>query len=44
MQNEKINHFLYADDLVLVSDSPEVGKYKELKISIDKSKTMIFNQ
>ena len=55
MQNEKINHFLYADDLVLVSDSPEglqnaldkVGKYakdKQLNISIDKSKTMVFNQ
>ena len=50
----KISHFLYADDLVLVSLSPEglqrsldkVSEYsirKSLTISIQKSKSMIFN-
>ena len=50
----KISHFLYADDLVLVSLSPEglqrsldkISEYstiKTLTISIKKSKTMIFN-
>ena len=50
----KISHFLYADDLVLVSLSPEglqrsldkVSEYsarKSLTISIKKSKSMIFN-
>ena len=53
-QNEKINHFLYADDLVLISNNAEglqrslnkLGEYannKHLTISINKSKTMIFN-
>ena len=48
------NHFLYADDLVLVSLSPEglqrsldkISEYsirKSLSISIKKSKSMIFN-
>ena len=52
--NEKIHHFLYADDLVLISLTPdglqrslnkvsEYGKQKDLTISIKKSKTMIFN-
>ena len=50
----KISHFLYADDLVLVSLSPaglqrsldkisEYSKKKALTISIKKSKSMIFN-
>ena len=50
----KISHFLYADDLVLVSLSPEglqrsldkISDYattKSLTISIKKSKSMIFN-
>ena len=50
----KISHFLYADDLVLVSLTPEglqrsldkVSEYslkKSLTISIKKSKSMIFN-
>jgi hypothetical protein len=50
----KISHFLYADDLVLVSLSPEglqrsldkISNYaitKSLTISIKKSKSMIFN-
>ena len=55
LQREKISHFLYADDLVLLSDSPEglqnaldklanYSEHKHLNISIDKSKTMTFNQ
>ena len=55
MQNEKISHFLYADDLSLLSQSSEglqrcldkVYKYsqeKHLTISTKKSKTMVFNQ
>ena len=54
LQNEKIHHFLYADDLVLLSHSAEglqrslnklseYAKYKCLTISTKKSKTMIFN-
>ena len=50
----KISHFLYADDLVVVSLSPEglqrsldkISNYattKSLTISIKKSKSMIFN-
>ena len=50
----KISHFLYADDLVLVSLSPEglqrsldkifdYATTKSLTISIKKSKSMIFN-
>ena len=54
-QNERISHFLYADDLVLLSHSSEglqrclnklscFANEKHLTISIEKSKTMIFNQ
>ena len=54
IQGHSINHFLYADDLVLVSETAEglqnclhsLGSYaeeKSLTISIKKSKTMIFN-
>ena len=54
LQGKSINHFLYADDLVLVSESPNglqnclsklgiYAKSKSLTISIKKSKTMIFN-
>ena len=55
IQNEKINHFLYADDLVILSQSKEglqramdraseFAKAKHLTISVKKSKTMVFNQ
>ena len=54
LQNELLNHFLYADDLVIISQSKEglqnclnkVHKFavtKHLEISISKSKSMIFN-
>lgn len=54
LQGNMINHFLYADDLVLVSESAtglqncldKLGVYagtKSLTVSIEKSKTMIFN-
>ena len=54
LQGKPINHFLYADDLVLVSESAtglqnsltKLGIYaksKSLTISIQKSKTMVFN-
>ena len=54
LQGKPINHFLYADDLVLVSESAiglqscldKLGIYardKSLTISIKKSKTMVFN-
>ena len=54
IQNEKINHFLYADDLVILSQSreglqrginkaSEFAKSKHLTISVNKSKTMVFN-
>ena len=53
LQNEKIHHFLYADDLVLVSHSAEglqrslnrlsgYAKHKYLTINTQKSNTMIF--
>ena len=53
-QNEQIHHFLYADDLVLLSHTAEglqnsleklggYAKYKHLTINTKKSKTMIFN-
>ena len=53
--NETLNHFLYADDLVIVSQSKEglqnclnkVHKFsltKNLTISISKSKCMVFNK
>ena len=52
LQDEMINHFLYADDLVLVSSSAEglqkclnrlsdFASHKSLTISTKKSKTMI---
>ena len=55
LQDETINHFLYADDLVLISESREglqnclnkVNKFaqsKHLTISVTKSKSMTFNQ
>jgi hypothetical protein len=55
IQKEKRNHFLYADDLVILSQSKEglqrgidkacdFAKRKHLTISVKKSKTMIFNQ
>ena len=54
LQGKEISHFLYADDLVLVSESAEglqncldkLGVYaeqKSLTVNINKSKTMIFN-
>ena len=54
LQEEKINHFLYADDLVLISKSAnglqscldKLSNYSEnkyLTINIKKSKTMTFN-
>ena len=53
-QGFDLNHFLYADDLVLLSRTPEglqkcldnlsdFAKRKELLISTNKSKTLIFN-
>ena len=55
IKDQKINHFLYADDLVLISHSKEglqrcldklqsFAEVKHLTVSIDKSKTMIFNK
>ena len=55
MQNVKISHFLYADDLVILSQSKtglqrcldkthEFAKTNLLTISVKKSKTMVFNQ
>ena len=55
IQNEKVNHFLYADDLVILSQNKDglqrcidrisdYAKAKQLTISVKKSKTMIFNQ
>ena len=54
LQEEKIHHFLYADDLVILSETAdglqrslnklsEYAKQKDLTISIKKSKTLIFN-
>ena len=54
IQNTKINHFLYADDLVILSESRtglqkcidkafNFAKAKHLIISVKKSKTMVFN-
>ena len=54
IQNTKINHFLYADDLVILSESKaglqrginkacNFVKTKHLTISVKKSKTMVFN-
>ena len=54
LQGVDMNHFLYADDLVLLSSIPEglqrclnnihgFSKGKELTISVDKSKILIFN-
>ena len=55
IQEQTINHFLYADDLILISLSKEglqrclnklqtFSENKDLTISVDKSKTMIFNK
>ena len=55
LQNEKINHFFYADDLVLISESSvglqksvdkvyQFSEKKHLTISVKKSKSMGFNQ
>ena len=55
IQNERISHFLYADDLVLLSHSSGglqrcldrisgFSNDKHLTINTDKSKTMVFNQ
>ena len=54
LQGKKINHFLYADDLVLLSSSGDglqkclnrlhvFSRAKNLTINIAKTKTMIFN-
>ena len=54
IQNTKVNHFLYADDLVILSESRaglqrcinkafNFAKSKHLTISVKKSKTMVFN-
>ena len=54
-QNDLLSHFLYADDLVLISQSRdglqnclnkvhEFASSKNLTISIKKSKCMVFNQ
>ena len=54
IQNTKINYFLYADDLVILSESRaglqrgiakayNFAKAKHLTISYKKSKTMVFN-
>ena len=54
LQGKKLSHFLYADDLVLISESASglqnclnlLGNYaeqKSLTVSIKKSKTMVFN-
>ena len=54
IQNDKFSHFLYADDLVMISNSKEglqrcidkasnFAKSKRLTISVKKSKTMVFN-
>ena len=55
LRDKLINHFLYADDLVLLSQTKEglqrcidklhaFAEKKHLSISIDKSKTMLFNK
>ena len=54
IQNTMVNHFLYADDLVILSESKtglqkcinrisDFAKVKHLTINANKSKTMIFN-
>ena len=54
-QGKEISHFLYADDLVILSSSEkglqisldklyDFAKKKHLAVSIDKSKTIIFNK
>ena len=54
IHNSQINHFLYADDLVMLSASRtglqkcidnvfNFAKAKQLTISVKKSKTMVFN-
>ena len=55
LQNEKITHFMYADDLVIVSATKEglqekldelsqFAEVKELTINTKKSQVMIFNK
>ena len=55
IQNEQINHFLYADDLVILSQTKEglqrgidkayqYAQSKHMTISETKSKSMVFNQ
>ena len=55
LQGKKISHFLYADDLIILSTSEnglqtgldklhDFAFKKHLSVSIDKSKTMIFNK
>ena len=54
LHDDKINHFLYANDLVLVSHSDQdlqrcpdklvhYTGHKHLTVNVKKSKTMIFN-
>ena len=54
IQDTKLNHFLYADDLVILSESKDglqrcldkashFSKMKHLTINVKKSKTMVFN-
>ena len=54
IQDTKLNHFLYADDLVIISESNDglqncldkishFSKMKDLTISVNKSKSMVFN-
>ena len=54
LQDDVLNHFLYADDLVLLSSTPdglqnclnnlhEFSNRKRLKVSTNKSKTLVFN-
>ena len=54
LYQDKINHFIYADDLVLVSHSSkglqnclnklaDYSEFKHLTINTTKSKTMVFN-
>ena len=55
INGKEINHFLYADDLVILSSSDtglqigldrlyDFAKGKHLTVSIDKSKTIVFNK
>ena len=55
LQNEKITHFMYADDLIIVASSKELlqdklnslsnfAEMKDLTINTKKSQVMVFNQ